>query len=71
MVLCNKCLSKEYYWLVSKEQWQCKQYGFHTTLCSGTMLESSKLLLRIWYLGIAFIMSYSEKKRLTVLELQR
>lgn len=47
----------------------CKKCRFRTTLRSGTMLESSKLSFRIWYLGIAF-MSYS-KKGLSALELQR
>ena len=68
-VLCKKCSSTEHYWLVSKEQWQCKKCRFRTTLRSGTILESSKLSFRIWYLGIAF-MSYS-KKGLSALELQR
>lgn len=68
-IRCKKCSKTDHYWLASKEQWQCKNCRFRTTLRSGTMLESSKLAFRIWYLGIAF-MSYS-KKGISALELQR
>ncbi|WP_066755980.1 IS1595 family transposase [Crocinitomix algicola] len=66
---CKKCKSKEHYWLKSKEKWQCKKCRFRTSLKSGTVMESSKLPIKIWYEAI-FLMT-SNKKGLSACELQR
>lgn len=68
-IICKKCGSKKHYWLKAKYQWQCSKCDFRTTLRSGTMMESSNLPFRKWYLAMAF-MSYS-KKGISAKELQR
>ena len=68
-VKCKRCSSKKHYWLQAKWQWQCVKCSFRTTLRSGTLMESSKLPVRTWYLAMAF-MTFS-KKGISALELQR
>jgi|SRR5680860_1046234 len=68
-VVCKKCNGRKQYWLKAKEQWQCADCGFRTTLSSGTMMENTKLPVRTWYVAMAF-MSYS-KKGISAVELQR
>lgn len=68
-VFCKKCGSANHYWLQNKWQWECKRCKFRTTLRSGTLMESSKLPFRKWYLAMAF-MSFS-KKGISAKELQR
>lgn len=66
---CKRCGCTKHYWLKAKYQWQCSQCEFRTTLRSGTMMESSNLPFRKWYLAMAF-MSFS-KKGISATELQR
>lgn len=68
-VICKKCSHDEHYWLKGKEQWQCKKCTFRTTLRSGTMMQSSKLPFRMWYLTLA-LMTMS-KKGMSALEMKR
>lgn len=68
-VLCKKCNSKDHYWLSAKEQWQCKDCHFRTTLKSGTIMEGSKMSFLTWYQAMAF-MSFS-KKGISAKEMQR
>lgn len=68
-VVCKKCKCVKHYWLKAKWQWQCSNCGFRTGLRSGSMMESSKLPIRKWYLAMAF-MSYS-KKGISACEMQR
>lgn len=68
-IICKKCECTKHYWLQDKWQWQCSNCRFRTTLRSGTMLESSKLPFRMWYLAMA-LMSFS-KKGISALEMQR
>ena len=68
-VFCKKCGCSDHYWLQNKWQWECKRCSFRTTLRSGTLMESSKLPFRKWYLAMAF-MSFS-KKGISAKELQR
>jgi len=68
-VECKKCKHQEHYWLSGKEQFQCKQCGFRTTLRSGTILESSKLSFRYWYM-VMHLMS-STKKGFSAHEVRR
>ena len=68
-VYCKKCKSKDHYWSSSKEQWQCKNCKFRTTLRSGTIMEHSNLPFRIWYIAMAF-MSFT-KKGISAKEMQR
>jgi len=68
-ISCKKCAGKTHYWLSGKEQWQCKNCNFRTTLKSGTIMEGSKMSFLIWYQVMAFI-SFS-KKGLSAKEIQR
>lgn len=68
-IRCKKCDGKAHYWLSGKEQFQCKQCKFRTTLRSGTVLESSKLSFWYWY--IAMHLMSSTKKGLSAHELKR
>ena len=68
-VMCKKCQSTAHYWLLSKEQWECKKCCFRTTLRSGSVMESSKLPVRTWYLAMMF-MTFT-KKGISAKELQR
>ncbi len=68
-VICKKCRGSKHYWLKNKGQWQCASCDFRTTLRSGTIMESSKLKIRTWYLAMMF-MTYS-KKGISASELQR
>ena len=68
-VICKKCDCTKHYWLKTKWQWQCSECDFRTTLRSGTIMESSNLPVRKWYIAMAF-MSFS-KKTISAKELQR
>lgn len=68
-VFCKKCQGSDHYWLNGKEQFQCKVCKFRTTLRSGTILESSKLSYRYWY--IAMHLMISTKKGFSAHEVKR
>jgi len=68
-VICKKCNSQKNYWLRKKEQFQCSKCRFRTTLRSGTILDSSNLPYRDWY--ITMYLMTSSKKGISALELQR
>lgn len=68
-IKCKNCGCEKHYWLKNRQQWQCSECRFRTTLRSGTMFENSNLPLRKWYLTMAF-MSFS-KKGLSAKEIQR
>ena len=68
-IVCKKCNCTKHYWLKAKWMWQCSGCNFRTSLRSGTIMESSKLPIRKWYLAMAF-MSFS-KKGISAKELQR
>jgi transposase-like protein len=68
-IKCKKCNGTVHYWLQAKQQWQCKACNFRTTLRSGTVMESAKLDMHIWYTAMALI-SFT-KKGISCNELQR
>lgn len=69
-VVCKSCKAKdEYWWLKSKEQYECKKCGFRMSLKSGTVMENSKLPYQYWF--IAFHLMTSTKKTISALEMQR
>ncbi len=69
-VVCKKCEAKdEYWWLSSKEQYECKKCGFRMSLKSGTVMENSKLPYQQWF--VAFHLMTATKKTISALELQR
>lgn len=69
-VVCKECKAKdEYWWLKSKELYECKKCGFRMSLKSGTVMENSKLSYQYWF--IAFHLMSSTKKTISALEMQR
>lgn len=68
-VVCKKCQGTSHWWLESKQQFECTQCHFRTTLRSGTVMESSKLPFQYWY--IAMHLMTNTKKGISALELQR
>lgn len=69
-VVCKKCSSKnDYWWLQSKELYECKQCGFRMSLKSGTVMENSKLPYQYWF--IAMHLMTSTKKTISALEMQK
>ena len=69
-VICKKCNSKdEYWWLKSKELYECKNCGFRMSLKSGTVMENSKLTYQYWF--IAMHLMTATKKTISALEMQK
>jgi hypothetical protein len=69
-VICKKCEAKDqYWWLGSKEQYECRNCGFRMSLKSGTVMENSKLPYQYWF--IAFHLMTSTKKTISAMEMQR
>lgn len=68
-VHCKQCGCDKHYWLKAKDQWQCSECNFRTTLKSGSIMEGSKVDFHTWYKAMAF-MTYS-KKTISAAELQR
>lgn len=60
-VVCKKCGGQSHYWLSSKEQFQCKQCRFRTTLQSGTLLEGSKLPVSYFFIALHLLAKYENK----------
>ncbi|MCP4970526.1 MAG: transposase, partial [Arcobacter sp.] len=48
---CIKCSHTKHYWKRDKEQYECKNCGFRTTLKSGTVMHKSKLPYRYWFIA--------------------
>jgi hypothetical protein len=68
-VTCSVCSSKEHYWKKDKWQYECKRCGKRTTLKRGTVIHSSQLPFRYWFIAIHLLTS--TKKSFSALELQR
>ena len=68
-IVCKKCNCKKHYWKKSKEQWQCSNCGFRTTIKSGTVMENSKLPYQYWF--IAMHLLTTTKKSFSAQEIQR
>ena len=68
-VFCKKCKHKEHFWLKNKNQWECKQCHFRTTLKSGTIMEHSKMSMYNWYMVMAFMSDV--KKGFSTKEIQK
>ena len=68
-IVCKKCQCKKHYWLAKKEQFQCSNCSFRTTLRSETALQSSKLSYLYWFAALHFMSA--TKKGFSAYELQR
>ncbi|HSZ71613.1 MAG TPA: IS1595 family transposase [Cytophagaceae bacterium] len=68
-VVCKKCGAKQHYWLMSKQQFQCVDCRFRTTLRSGTVLQGSKLPYSYFFIAVNLLSKQSN--RLTLDEFQK
>jgi len=68
-IICKKCSNTEHYWLSTTYMWECKKCKYRTSLKSGTVMQSSKLSIRIWYLAIALM--NMTKKGISAHEMKR
>jgi len=68
-VVCKRCHHQDHYWISARDQYQCKQCKFRTTLRSGTLLHGSQLPYYYRYFGM--MMLTSTKKSFSALEIQR
>jgi len=68
-VICKKCGGKQHYWLASKEQFQCKDCRFRTTLQSGTVLQGSKLPVSYFFIGLHMLIQHD--KQISIDEFQK
>jgi len=69
-ITCKKCSSKNtFWWLGSKNQYECKKCGFRMSLKSGTVMENSKLPYQYWF--IAMHLMTCTKKTFSAYELQK
>lgn len=66
---CDRCGSIRLSWLANRYQWHCNDCKTRKTLRSGTIMQDSKLPVRIWYLCSA-LMTMS-KKPMSAHEMQR
>jgi len=68
-VKCRKCGHLDHYWLKNIESYECKRCRTRMSLRSGTILQSSKLPFRYWFIGMHLLTS--TKKSFSALEMQR
>lgn len=68
-ITCRNCKGTTHYWMKTIEQFQCKDCRTRTTLRSGTVMESSNLSFRVWF--IAMHLMTSTKKGISAKEMQR
>jgi hypothetical protein len=68
-IKCKKCGCMNHFWKKKREQWECKQCSYRTTLRSGTVMERSRLPYQYWF--IAMHLLTSTKKSFSAKEIQR
>src|SRR5665213_575568 len=69
-ITCPKCKRKtKHYWLNKVEKFQCAHCETRTNLRKGTLMEKSKVPVRIWFIVIHLMTT--TKKPFSALELQR
>ena len=54
-IICKHCGKKEHTWKEKYKYWECNDCHFRTSLRSGTIMESSKLPFREWYIGMHYL----------------
>lgn len=68
-IVCSKCGNKHHWWIKNKKKWICSSCRHETGLRSGTVMHSSKLPLRYWFISMHLLTA--TKKSFSVVELQR
>ncbi len=66
---CKKCGSSDLNFLYNRYEWHCNTCKFRTTIRSGTIMQDSKLPLRVWYQCMALMMM--TKKAISAHEMRR
>lgn len=66
---CRRCGCSRHYWKRKRQQWECKDCAFRTTLRSGTVMQGSKLSFLHWFKAMALMSS--TKKSFSAKEVQR
>lgn len=56
-LLCKKCSSKNFYWLESKNKWQCTNCEHRISPKSGTIMEFSKVSYQHWFLTMNYVLN--------------
>ena len=68
-IFCKKCGGTNHLWKENQQYWDCTQCHHHTGLRAGTIMQSSKLPFRDWYIAMHLITS--TKHAFSAKELQR
>jgi hypothetical protein len=68
-IICPKCGCTKHYWKTSKEMYQCAKCGCRQSLKAHTVMHSSKLSFRYWF--IAMHLLTATKHSFSAAELQR
>ena len=68
-IVCSKCGGTKHYWLESMKLWKCANCSTRMNLRSGTMMEKTKIPLKVWF-QIIHLMT-STKKAFSALEIHR
>ena len=66
---CSLCNHDKYCRLTSRKLYQCNRCHHQTSVTAGTIFESTKLALTLWFQGIYFITQ--NKKGISALALRR
>ena len=67
-ITCKKCGNTTHYWKQKREEWECKECRHQTRLRAGTVMHSSKLPFRYWFMAMHFLTS--TKKSFSAKEIQ-
>lgn len=68
-IVCLKCGGTKHYWIETMKLWKCAKCSTRMNLRSGTMMEKTKVPLKIWF-EIIHLMT-STKKAFSALEVHR
>lgn len=68
-IVCLKCGSKKHYWIETMKLWKCATCSTRMNLRAGTMMEKTKIPLKVWF-EIIHLMT-STKKAFSALEMHR
>jgi len=68
-IVCSRCHESKHYWTESLKRWKCANCGMTENLMAGTMMEKTKVSLKIWF-QVVHLMT-STKKAFSALEMQR
>jgi hypothetical protein len=68
-LVCKACGCPKHYWYENKQVWRCATCASSTNLRAGTIMEKSKMPVKVWFMAIHLMTS--TKKAFSALELQR